>query len=133
VEFARYYNPSAFPDGWDLYTLLYLLDRNVGASSANWNAVATSLGFGTYSSYPSAMDGNDFMVIASSRIIGRDMRPVFGMWGITFSAAANAQINTYSLPAADKLLFPMSDVNRYGTGVGAPITMGTTALYPAGY
>jgi hypothetical protein len=133
VEFARYYNPNAFPDGWDLYTLLYLLDRNVGASSANWNAAATSLGFGTYSSYPSAMDGNDFMVIASSRIMGRDMRPVFGMWGITFSAAANAQINAYSLPAADKLLFPMSDVNRSGTGVGAPITMSTTALYPAGY
>jgi hypothetical protein len=132
VEFARVCNPG-FVDGWELYTLMYLLDRNVTASAANWSTVATGLGFGTYASYPGAMDGNDFMLIASSRIIGRDMRPVFDLWGVTYSAAASAQVVAYALPLADKWLFPMSNVNASGTGVGAPVAMSTSAVYPTGY
>lgn len=132
VEFARHYNAD-FVDGWELYTLMYLLDRNFAASSGAWAAAAPGLGFGTYAAYPSGMDGNDFMVIAGSRIVGRDMRPVFDMWGVTYSAAASAQVTAYALPAAGKLLFPMSDVNRSGSGVGAPIVMTATAVYPAGF
>ena len=132
VEYARTYN-SGFSDGWELYTLMYLLDRNVSAAASQWPASAAALGFGTYASAPAGMDGNDFMLIASSRIIGRDMRAVFAMWGITTSAAAAAQVAAYGLPAAEKLLFPMDNVNQYGAGVGAPITMTATAVYPAGY
>lgn len=134
VEFARHYNAS-FVDGWELYTLMYLLDRNFAASASAgaWPGAAAGLGFGTYAAYPSNMDGNDFMVIASSRIIGRDMRPVFDLWGVTYSAAASAQVTAHALPAAAKLLFPMSDVNRSGSGVGAPIAMTATAVYPAGF
>lgn len=132
VEYARTYNTS-FSDGWELYTLMYLLDRNLTAASGTWAASASGLGFGTYASYPSGMDGNDFMLIASSRIIGRDMRPVFAMWGITTSTAAGAQVAAYALPVAEKLLFPMNNVNQYGAGVGSPIAMSANATYPAGY
>ena len=132
VEYARHYN-SGFTDGWELYTLLYLQERNFGAASAGWDSAKASLGFGTYAAYPSAIDGNDFMVVATSRIIGRDMRPVFDLWGITYSAAASAQVAAYALPAAEKLLFPMSNVNRFGSGVGAPVLMDPSATYPTGF
>jgi len=107
----------------------------VGAASPT---PATKLVFSTYAAFPSSMDGNDFMLIAASRIIGKDMRPVFDMWGVTYSAPASAQVAAYVYPAADKLLFPMKDVNAYvggpaGLNVGAPITMTATVAYPSGY
>ncbi len=132
VEYARHYN-AGFGDGWELYTLMHLLDRNLTASEAGWAGAKDGLGFGTYASYPSAMDGNDFMLIAASRIIGRDMRPVWALWGVTTSPAAAAQVAAYGHPAAEPLLFPMKDLNAFGAGVGTPITMTATATYPAGY
>ena len=132
VEYARHYN-TALGDGWSLYTLMYLLDRNFDAATGNWPTAAAGLGFGTYATQPSTIDGNDFMLIASSRIIGRDMRPVFDMWGITSSAAARNQVAAYALPAAGKLLFPMADMTQSGAGIGAPVTMAADAAYPAGY
>lgn len=133
VEYARYYNGSALGDGWSLYTLMYLLDRNFSNSSANWSSVASSYGFGTYSSYPSSMNGNDFMVIATSNIIGRDMRPVFDLWGITYSSEASAQVAAYGYAAAAKLMFPMSSLSVSSASVGAPVVVTSTATYPAGY
>ena len=146
VEYARHYN-TAFTDGWELYTLMYLLERNFTASEATWTTVgaasptpATKLVFSTYAAFPTSMDGNDFMLIAASRIIGKDMRPVFDMWGVTYSAAASAQVAAYAYTSADKLLFPMKDVNAYfsvsapsGLSVGAPIAMTASAVYPSGY
>jgi immunomodulating metalloprotease len=136
IEYARYYNTS-LGDGWELYTLMYLLDRNVSYSvnKGNWAADASKLGFGNYASADvAAMDGNDFMLIASSRIIGKDMRPVFSMWGVTYSAAASAQVASNALASgalpANKLVFPMDNVNQYGAGIGAPLNMATATTYP---
>ena len=134
VEYARHYN-SGFTDGWELYTLMYLLDRNfsAGSTSTQWSTVKDGLGFGNYAAYPSTMNGNDFMLIASSRIIGRDMRPVFALWGVTTSAEAGAQVAADGHEAAERLLFPMNNVNAHGSGVGAPVVMSATASYPAGF
>lgn len=133
VEFAKYYN-SSFNDGWELYTLMYLLERNLSNSSSSaWATDASLFGFATYTSYPSSMNGNDFMVISSSQIIGRDMRPVFDLWGITYSAEASAQVAAYSLPAAAKYMFPMKSLSTYGSGVGAPVLVTNTATYPTGF
>ncbi|NDY92447.1 ImpA family metalloprotease [Ideonella livida] len=139
VEYARHYRPE-FTDGWALYTLMYLLERNLTATiasttttSADWLAQRSALGLGTYASPPTAMDGNDFMLIAASRIIGRDLRAVWSLWGITFSDAAAAQVAAYGLPAAELLLFPMKQLNAFGNGVGAPLPLSATASYPAGY
>lgn len=132
VEYTRYYKGS-LGDGWSLYTLMYLLERNFSNSGANWASVANSYGFGTYASYPSSMNGNDFMLIASSYIIGRDMRPVFDLWGVTYSAAASTQVNAYGYAAAAKFIFPMANLDSYGAGVGAPVTVTSSATYPSGY
>lgn len=132
VEYARHYNP-ALGDGWALYTLMYLLDRNVDAAAQDWPAAAAALGFGTYAAPPASIGGNDFMLIAASRIVGRDMRAVFEMWGVDTSAAAQGQVAAYALPTADRLLFPMADMTQSGSGIGAPVRLAPDASYPAGY
>jgi hypothetical protein len=132
VEYARYYNPS-LGDGWALMSLMYLLDRNFDASTANWSAVAAPFGFGTYAANPSTMSGNDFMLVASSFIIGRDMRPMFDLWGVSYSSAASAQVAAHGSTPVGQLLFPMSHLSQIPARVGAPIVMSTTATYPSGY
>ena len=134
MEFARYYKSPSFSDGWELFTLLSLLDRNIDASASTWSpALASSYGFGNYATAPTAIDGNDFMVMASSFIIGRDMRPVFDLWGITYSATASAQVAAYGLSPAASYLFPMDNLTQIPAKVGAPVVMTTSAVYPAGY
>jgi hypothetical protein len=132
VEHARHHNAS-LGDGWAVLTLAHLLDRNFEANKANWPAVAAGFGFGTYTAYPSAISGNDFLLVSSSFIIGRDMRPMFDLWGVTYSAEASAQVAAHGLVPTDKLLFPMSQVSQVPAKVGAPVVMGTGAVYPAGY
>ena len=132
VEHARHYN-SNLGDGWAVLTLPYLLDRNFEVNKANWPAVAAKFGFGTYAAYPSDINGNDFLLITSSFAIGRDMRPMFELWGVKVTAAASAQVAAYDFPSSGKLLFPMSQVSQVPAKVGAPIVMGTTAVYPTGY
>lgn len=113
---------------------MYLLERNLSNSSSSaWATDASLFGFATYASYPSSMNGNDFMVISSSQIIGRDMRPVFDLWGITYSAEASAQVATYSFPAAAKYMFPMKSLSTYGSGVGTPVLVTNAATYPTGF
>lgn len=145
TEYARYYNCLAngsscggaannFSDGWELSTLLYLLERNFGnASSSNWSAVATQYGFGTYANYPGNITGNDFMVVAASYIIGRDMRPVFDLWGISYSSTASSQVAAYNYLPASQFLFPMASVSAIPANVGSPFIVNSSASYPSGY
>jgi immunomodulating metalloprotease len=138
VEFARVHrantsNGTNFTDGWELYTLLYLMERNFTASAANWSAVAPGMGFGTYATYPSAITGNDFMLIGASRIIGVDMRPVFDMWGVSYKKEASEQVTALGLQPAAKWLFPMNNVNAFGAAVGTPILMTPSSVYPAAF
>lgn len=134
VEFARHHNPR-FTDGWELYTLLHLHERNfnLDATNTNWLSARDALGFGTYAARPSTISGNDYMLIVTSRIIGRDMRPVWDLWGVTYSAEAAAQVTAYTLPAASRWLFPMKDLNAFGTGVAAPVELTPSATYPVGF
>lgn len=132
AEYARHYN-AGLGDGWSLYTLMHLLDRNIDANAGRWSTVAAAYGMGTYAEAPSGMDGNDFMLVSSSFIIGRDMRPVFELWGITVSGAASAQVAAYGFPAAQKLLFPMSDHVRPSESVGRPVVITSGAVYPDGF
>ena len=132
AEYARHYN-RRFDDGWELYPLLYLLDRNLPAAATNWPAMAARYGFGAYASYPAAIDGNDFMLIATSFIIGRDMGPMFALWGVTASAAARAQVAAYGYAPVQPLYFPMPDLATPPARVGPPLEVTADASYPAGY
>lgn len=132
AEYARHYN-GAYTDAWEIYTLMFLLDRNMSKNASSWANVAGSYGLGTFTAYPSTMNGNDFLLIASSNLIGRDMGPMFDLWGVRVTPTARAQVIAYNLPAVAKLYFPMPHLAVPGAKVGPPITMSSAATYPAGF
>lgn len=69
------------------------------------------------------------MAIISSKVIEKNMQPFFEMRGITVSDKAKAQLQSMSLPPAEKLFFPLYDHPRYYMGE-KPILMTPTASYP---
>lgn len=136
VEYARHYNGAALGDGWALFTLMYLLDRNfnLANSTKTWGTVAEKYGFGTFaSSFPGSMSANDFSLIASSYIIGKDMRPMFDLWGITYTVDASAQVKAYGFDPVEKLFFPMASLSPRVGSPAKPIVVTPNANYPSGY
>jgi hypothetical protein len=131
VEYARHYNTS-FDDGWELWPLMYMQNRQLDHAGDTWSTSAAKLGFGTYADYP-ALEQNDFMLISTSRIVGRDMRPMFDLWGMEYSAAAAAQVASYGTQPVQKLFFPMRNKISTAQQVGPPVVITPTAVYPAGY
>lgn len=109
-----------FSDGWELYTLMYLQERNfteAAKTDAAWTAQKAALGFGTYArTAASSMNGNDFMLISSSYLLGLDMRDFFTMWGITTSAAAASQVAAYGFPVGPKSYYRMDDYLNQTSG-----------------
>ena len=93
---------EAIEAGWDIYTLLYLNQRQVEAASAtDWPSVRANLGFSTYQSKPftslaaDAMGNfpyHDYLLVALSLITGKDQTPVFDFWGVQTSQAGKAQV-----------------------------------------
>ncbi|MGH8517620.1 MAG: hypothetical protein ACREUE_09180 [Panacagrimonas sp.] len=60
-----------------MYRLMYLQVRLFEATtSATWATERNKLGLGTYATKP-VLSGNDYMLMSSSFVLGRDMRPVF--------------------------------------------------------
>lgn len=93
--------------GWDLFRLMYIQERlfsNAIANDTDWANQRAGLGFSQYSTRTAAssITSNDYMLVSMSYITGRDQRPFFNMWGVTYSAAASAQVATYGFPAAAK-------------------------------
>lgn len=70
--------------GYEVFSLLNIIMREFHANKGNaqnWNALKTSIGFTHYSDGEArAISGNDFMLIASSHIIKKDMRLMFDIW-----------------------------------------------------
>lgn len=111
LAWQAYYLPDFGDGGWDIMTGLYLADRIYGKALANdttWAAQRDSLGMGAYTrSAASAISSNDWMLLMTSHLTGKDQRPVFDLWGITTSAAASAQLDARALPAAEKRFYVM--------------------------
>jgi hypothetical protein len=125
-EVARYYNPTRFGQhssdggavdaGWSIYPMLYIAARNFEAakgSDALWNGFRSQFGFGSYGATRADLTdslntllSNDFMLIESSFLIERDMRPYFDMWGIYYSSAASDSVAAMGYAAAGKIFFP---------------------------
>ncbi|WKB54696.1 ImpA family metalloprotease [Eleftheria terrae] len=109
--------------GWDIWTLLYLHQRL--ASRSDWAANKASLGFSTFGERPS-LDGNDHLLIALSWLTQRDQRPVFALWGLRTSAAAQAQVQAYGFAAERAFFYANTSTNdhakvrRVDMGVAQP-------------
>lgn len=90
-------------DGWHLLARLHLLDREFNRadnSDAAWLAARDGLGFAQFSrAQARALANNDWMLIALSQSLGRDMRSYLDMWGLATTAAARAQVASANFPA----------------------------------
>jgi hypothetical protein len=121
--------------GWDIFRLLYIEERefsNAVKSETAWNSAKDALGFDTYTvDDASALENeNDFMLVAVSSITGRDHRPVFDMWGITYSAKAAAQLDSKSYPEAQKEYWVIPDENRFSDPYDTSLPVDGTTTWP---
>ncbi|MCH1930805.1 ImpA family metalloprotease [Shewanella sp. A25] len=97
-------NGTVLNNGFNLFTLLYQHSRIFGKYANNatdWEANRVNLGFGLFpysggSVYggKSVKDipGNDFMLVALSKLTGRDWRSHFDMLGLRYSSLAATQV-----------------------------------------
>lgn len=135
AHFMKYYNPDKTDKGWEVWSMMYIMMRefhNKRWNDAIWNENKAKLWFDLYSrAETNNVDGNDFMLITSSKIIGKDMRPVFDMWWIDYKDKASEQVASMNLTPADKFFFPMYNYPRYYQGEN-PILMTADAEYTYG-
>ncbi|EOS9982758.1 metalloprotease ImpA [Pseudomonas aeruginosa] len=105
--------------GWDIWTLLYLHQRQVDKS--DWDASKAALGYVTYAQRPgnsgdaSSTDGNDNLLLGLSWLTQRDQRPTFALWGIRTSAAAQAQVAAYGFAEQPAFFYANNRTNEYST------------------
>ncbi|MFZ2726013.1 MAG: ImpA family metalloprotease [Methylococcaceae bacterium] len=124
LEFYRqlalqsYYLPQFGDGGWDIFTLLYLQERlftqAINSDSA-WTANKDKLGFSLYDkATANAINGNDYMLIATSFITGKDQRAFFDLWGVPYSITASNQVANYGYTNAEKRFYVLpKDSNGY--------------------
>ncbi len=103
---------GALQDGYLLRARLHVIEREflrADDNDASWAAKKDSLGFSNYTrteaidTYNNAK--NDWLVIALSSITERDYRDYLRMWGIPFSAKADAQVATLNYPPIARQFF----------------------------
>ncbi|MCT2414014.1 metalloprotease ImpA [Pseudomonas aeruginosa] len=105
--------------GWDIWTLLYLHQRQVDKS--DWDANKAALGYASYAQRPgnsgdaSSTDGNDNLLIGLSWLTQRDQRPTFALWGIRTSATAQAQVAAYGFAEQPAFFYANNRTNEYST------------------
>jgi len=89
-------------DGWYFLPRLHIIDREFNLADNNdeaWLAKREGLGFsGLTRTEAMALDNNDWLLIAISHILGRDMRDYNTMWGLGFSATADAVVAAMGHP-----------------------------------
>jgi len=73
-----------------------LIEREFNRATVDeptWLAKRDSLGFSQYSlAQADLVDHNDWLLIALSYVLDRDLRDYLSMWGIPYSATADAQV-----------------------------------------
>lgn len=106
--------------GWELFTQLYLHQRLL--AKADWAAYKDRLGYGNYALRPQDPSGNDNLLIALSWMTERDQRATFDLWGITYSAAAAAQVSSYGFAKEAALFYANDNTNNHDTAVRVDMT-----------
>ena len=106
-KYPLWSDTQAWDRAWDIYTLLYLHERQVKAlTSSNWEANKEKFGFSANESFNSARFSDqtsyhDYLMTALSQITGRNQFTLFNMWGVQTSAAAQAAIVSKNYAAQD--------------------------------
>jgi hypothetical protein len=95
---ASWSDTQAWDHAWDIYTLLYLHERQVKElTPSNWDANKQKFGFLADEPFISARFSDqtsyhDYLMTALSQITGRNQFTLFNMWGVQTSDAAQAAI-----------------------------------------
>ena len=96
-------------DGWMLLPRLHILEREFWTATRNddnWAAKKSALGFGTFNrNDANALNNNDWLNIALSKVTGLDMRNYLSMWGYPAGSAASAQVAALSLPVMSNTFY----------------------------
>ncbi|HHL19708.1 MAG TPA: hypothetical protein ENJ33_08225 [Thiothrix sp.] len=107
---------GAVKNGWHVRARLHILEREFYRADNNetdWLAKRDSLGFSNYTlEEAKAADNNDWLLIAISTVTARDYRDYLTMWGIPFSAKADAQVASYNYPIIPRKFY-MSSATGY--------------------
>lgn len=99
--------------GWNIYTLLYLAERQFTAiDAADWAAERGKFGLDSFAEKPE-LNGNEFMLLMSSFLSGRDLRPLWNIWGVDYGSATSAQLDAWALPQQDKVIWVGPDSNDW--------------------
>jgi hypothetical protein len=89
-------NEGALQNGWLLRGRLHLFERELNRAKkteALWNEKRDSLGFGQYAwSDIKSINNNDWYLVATTYVTGRDFSDYFDMWAIPYSIKAKAQV-----------------------------------------
>ena len=122
-------------NGWYLLARLHILERDFYTATrneSNWAAKKTSLGLASYSlADAKVMSNNDWMNIATSVALQKDMREFLKMWGLPATQAANDQIAALSLPAMAKVFYA-ADGADFCKGLDKPaINVNAAMAWPA--
>ena len=100
-------------DGWYLLTRLHIIERAYGKANdnqTNWDSLKVGIGFDQYAYADiSTITQNDWLAIALSKSMERDLVDYLQMWGIQISAKAISQIKSMSLPVASRMFFGAND------------------------
>ncbi|MFC6635381.1 ImpA family metalloprotease [Microbulbifer taiwanensis] len=100
--------------GWDIFTLLYLSERQFDRLDAeSWNSARSKFGMGAFADKP-ALTGNEFMLLQTSFLSGRDLRPLWDTWGVDYGSDTAAQLDALALPAQEKVIWVGPDSNDWG-------------------
>ena len=111
----------------DFMTLLTKADRLVARQFDT--ATASRYGMGRYTT--NTITNPDLLYVLSSKIVGRDLRDVFTMYGLALSATALGSVADLALPLAplDFYALPPAKSNQLATGRWVSL-QGQTPAYP---
>ena len=127
-QFTRYRSGLAaptMPSTLDYFSLLTKGDRLVARDFSA--ATAAHYGMGRYAT--NSISNHDLLYVLSSKIIGRDMRKLFWMYGIAPSADALNSVADLGLPLAPRSYYalPKGKHNQLATGKWLDVESGMPA------
>ena len=127
-QFTRYRSGLAaptMPSTLDYFSLLTKGDRLVARDFSA--ATAAHYGMGRYAT--NSISNHDLLYVLSSKIIGRDMRKLFWMYGIAPSADALGSVADLGLPLAPRSYYalPKGKHNQLATGKWLDVESGMPA------
>lgn len=126
---------GSLTNGWYLLARLHILEREFYSATRNdenWEAMKANLGLASYTrAEANAMSNNDWMNIATSVALQKDMREFLAMWGLPASQAANDQVAALSLPAMAKVFYA-ADGADFCKGLDkTPVAVSASMAWPA--